>query len=89
MAVVWGSTWCRTHSAPRQRSIAVLMTAPSPLLGEGEPSARREARESRRGRRSKSNSYLIGGAYWMPPAFHNWFMPRGIFSFDSLPMFRS
>ncbi len=34
-------------------------------------------------------SYRIGGAYCTPPAFHSWFMPRGIFSFDFSPMLRS
>ncbi|MVT54619.1 hypothetical protein GPL17_29635 [Bradyrhizobium yuanmingense] len=33
--------------------------------------------------------YRIGGAYCTPPAFHSWFMPRGIFSFDFSPMLRS
>jgi len=33
--------------------------------------------------------YLIGGAYCTPPAFHSWFMPRGIFSLDFSPMLRS
>ena len=33
--------------------------------------------------------YLIGGAYWMPPALQSWLRPRGIFSFDSLPTLRS
>ncbi|RYE55537.1 MAG: hypothetical protein EOP20_10175 [Hyphomicrobiales bacterium] len=35
------------------------------------------------------NPYLIGGAYCTPPAFHSWFMPRGIFSFDFSPILRS
>ncbi|MBW5433525.1 hypothetical protein FXB41_01570 [Bradyrhizobium canariense] len=34
-------------------------------------------------------SYRTGGAYCTPPAFHSWFMPRGIFSFDFSPMLRS
>ena len=33
--------------------------------------------------------YLIGGAYWMPPALQSEFSPRGIFSFDSAPTLRS
>ena len=33
--------------------------------------------------------YLIGGAYWMPPAFQRWLRPRGIPSFDPLPTLRS
>jgi hypothetical protein len=33
--------------------------------------------------------YRIGGAYCTPPAFHSWFMPRGIFSLDFSPMLRS
>ncbi len=39
--------------------------------------------------RGSGNPYLIGGAYWTPPAFQSWFMPRGIFSLDSLPTLRS
>jgi len=34
-------------------------------------------------------SYRIGGAYCTPPAFHSWFMPRGIFSLDFSPILRS
>jgi hypothetical protein len=33
--------------------------------------------------------YLIGGAYWMPPALQSWLSPRGIFSLDSEPTLRS
>jgi hypothetical protein len=36
-----------------------------------------------------SDGYLIGGAYWMPPAFQSWFMPRGICSLEPLPILRS
>ena len=34
-------------------------------------------------------TYLIGGAYWMPPLLHSEFSPRGIFSFDPSPTLRS
>ena len=34
-------------------------------------------------------AYRIGGAYCTPPAFHSWFMPRGIFSLDFSPILRS
>jgi hypothetical protein len=41
-------------------------------------------------RRSLSQKfYLIGGAYWMPPALQSWFSPRGMCSFDPLPTLRS
>jgi hypothetical protein len=33
--------------------------------------------------------YLIGGAYWMPPALQSWLRPRGILSLDSDPTLRS
>ena len=33
--------------------------------------------------------YLIGGAYWMPPALQSWLSPRGMCSFDPLPTLRS
>jgi len=31
----------------------------------------------------------IGGAYWIPPRFHSWFMPRGMRSGESAPILRS
>ena len=34
-------------------------------------------------------AYLSGGAYWMPPAFHSWFRPRGMPSFEPAPTLRS
>lgn len=40
-------------------------------------------------RRWRAAPYRIGGAYCTPPAFHSWFMPRGIFSLDFSPMLRS
>ncbi|MGX1102389.1 hypothetical protein AB7M47_000772 [Bradyrhizobium elkanii] len=41
------------------------------------------------GRGPAARRYLIGGAYWTPPAFQSWFMPRGIFSLESAPTLRS
>ena len=37
----------------------------------------------------ETRAYLIGGAYWMPPALQSWFSPRGIPSFDPEPKLRS
>jgi hypothetical protein len=37
----------------------------------------------------EAHNYRIGGAYWMPPAFHSWLSPRGIFSLESEPILRS
>jgi hypothetical protein len=34
-------------------------------------------------------TYLIGGAYWIPPLLQSEFSPRGIFSFDPSPTLRS
>ena len=39
--------------------------------------------------RNETAPYRIGGAYCTPPAFHSWFIPRGIFSLDFSPMLRS
>jgi hypothetical protein len=34
-------------------------------------------------------SYLIGGAYWMPPLLQSELRPRGIFRFEPSPTLRS
>ena len=33
--------------------------------------------------------YLMGGAYWIPPALHSWLRPRGMPSFEPAPTLRS
>jgi hypothetical protein len=37
----------------------------------------------------ESRPHRMGGAYWMPPAFHNWLSPRGMASWVFAPRLRS